>query len=156
MKKSRSYTEEQFKEAVANSVSIRQALLALNLNPKGGGGYRSFAAAVSEFGTDTSHFLGERSNLGRTFRSRRSLEDILNNVFPIQSHQLRLRLFKEGIFEKKCYTCNHDTWNELPIPLELDHIDGNHENNNLSNLRIICPNCHAQTKNHAGKNKKGW
>ena len=39
-----------------------------------------------------------------------------------------------------------------PIPLELDHIDGNHYNNELINVRIVCPNCHAQTETNSGKN----
>jgi hypothetical protein len=41
----------------------------------------------------------------------------------------------------------------LPIPIELDHIDGDNQNNNLENLRILCPNCHAQTSTYCGKNK---
>ena len=40
-----------------------------------------------------------------------------------------------------------------PIPLELHHIDGNNQNNNLTNLTLLCPNCHAMTDNYRGKNK---
>lgn len=43
-------------------------------------------------------------------------------------------------------------WMGKPIPLELHHKDGNHYNNDLSNLEILCPNCHAQTDNYRGKN----
>jgi 5-methylcytosine-specific restriction endonuclease McrA len=38
-----------------------------------------------------------------------------------------------------------------PIPLELHHIDGNHNNNDLSNIQLLCPNCHAQTDNFSNK-----
>lgn len=41
---------------------------------------------------------------------------------------------------------------QLPIPIELDHIDGNPENNKSDNLRLICPNCHAQTPTYKGRN----
>ena len=37
-------------------------------------------------------------------------------------------------------------WNGRPLTLELDHIDGDRLNNELTNLRLLCPNCHAQTE----------
>lgn len=53
----------------------------------------------------------------------------------------------------KCFVCGIDKWNGLPIKLELDHVDGNSENNVESNLRCICPNCHSQTPTYKAKNK---
>ena len=32
------------------------------------------------------------------------------------------------------------------IPIELEHVDGNSDNNSLNNLLILCPNCHSLTK----------
>lgn len=45
------------------------------------------------------------------------------------------------------------TWMGKKISLELDHIDGNNKNNLISNLRYLCPNCHALTPTYRGKNK---
>ena len=53
----------------------------------------------------------------------------------------------------KCEICTLDTWQGRPIPLELDHIDGDSGNNNLTNVRLICPNCHAQTPTYKNKNR---
>ena len=39
------------------------------------------------------------------------------------------------------------------LPLEIDHIDGNSENNSEENLRLICPNCHSLTANYRGANR---
>ena len=39
-----------------------------------------------------------------------------------------------------------------PIPLQVHHIDGNHINNELNNLQLLCPNCHAQTDNWCRNN----
>lgn len=52
----------------------------------------------------------------------------------------------------KCEVCTLEVWQGKQIPIELDHIDGNPENNDLENLRLICPNCHAQTSTYRGKN----
>ena len=55
------------------------------------------------------------------------------------------------MLEPKCAVCGLLFWQQENIPLELDHIDGDHNNNNLKNLQLICPNCHAQTDNYRVK-----
>jgi|TARA_R110000868_G_C10779941_1_gene755426 predicted nucleic acid-binding Zn ribbon protein len=52
----------------------------------------------------------------------------------------------------KCSCCSIIEWNNKAIVLEIDHIDGNSENNRPENLRFICPNCHSQTDTYKGKN----
>ena len=70
----------------------------------------------------------------------------------VKSPVLKEKLLREGIKERKCEICGGVEWLGQPIPLELDHIDGNHYNNDFTNLRIICPNCHSLTPTNAGKN----
>lgn len=82
------------------------------------------------------------------------LEDILAGKHPTYtSCKLRRRLIAEGLKEEKCEMCGITEWNGKPAPLELDHIDGNNSNHILSNLRIICPNCHHQTPTHSNNKK---
>ncbi len=45
-------------------------------------------------------------------------------------------------------------WLNKPIPLELHHKDGDNTNNELDNLELLCPNCHALTDNYRGRNKQ--
>lgn len=53
---------------------------------------------------------------------------------------------------ENCAVCNQGaTWNGKPLVLQLDHIDGNSDNNFPSNLRLICPNCHTQTDTFGAK-----
>jgi hypothetical protein len=54
--------------------------------------------------------------------------------------------------EAKCSCCNLKEWNGKPIPLELDHINGDGTDNTLKNTRLLCPNCHAQTDTYKSKN----
>ena len=84
------------------------------------------------------------------------IEELLTNERKISysSHGLKKRLIAEGLKQHKCECCGITEWNGQPAPIELDHINGNHHDNRLENLRILCPNCHAQTDTYRGKNKK--
>lgn len=67
--------------------------------------------------------------------------------------RVKEKLIKEGLKEDVCEECGCPAeWNGRPLSLELHHIDGNSNNNELSNLKILCPNCHQQTDNFRGKN----
>jgi 5-methylcytosine-specific restriction endonuclease McrA len=85
---------------------------------------------------------------------RVSIERYLSNESFITSHRLKNRLIEEGIKNHSCELCGLEEWMGQKVPIELHHIDGNRFNNNLSNLQILCPNCHAQTDNNSGKSNK--
>ena len=53
----------------------------------------------------------------------------------------------------KCSVCGIKDWNQKPITFEVEHINGNSEDNSPDNLCLICPNCHSQTDTYKGKNK---
>ena len=56
--------------------------------------------------------------------------------------------------DNSCSICGQsDSWNEKPLVLVLDHIDGNPENNSLSNFRLVCPNCDSQLPTFKSRNK---
>ena len=85
-----------------------------------------------------------------------TLEECLVNPHHFgakQHNKLRKKLIKHGVKDASCETCGVRQWMGKPAPIELDHIDGDKWNNELSNLRILCPNCHAQTDTYRGKNK---
>lgn len=151
--KLRKYTEEQLRVAIKESFSIRQALQKLGVEAYGGN-YAVFRKAVEYFEIDTSHFTGSLWNKGKSLGHKRPVEDYLENKQTIQSFKLKNRLLSEAVFDHKCSLCHRTMWYDKPIPLELDHIDGNNKNNRLNNLRLLCPNCHALTPTYRGKNKK--
>ena len=81
------------------------------------------------------------------------LEFIFNNEYQIGSNWLKKRLFEEGFKVEICEDCGiGNNWNGKKLNLHLDHIDGDKLNNNLDNLKILCPNCHSQTDTYAGRN----
>lgn len=81
------------------------------------------------------------------------LSEILINGTPCNTTKLKKRLFNEGVKEYKCEKCGITEWMGEEIVLEIHHINGNHNDNRLENLQILCPNCHSQTPNFNGKSK---
>lgn len=146
------YSVNDLKNAVKDSRSIAQVLIKLGIVPAGGN-YQTIKRRIAKYCIDTSHFGGQGWNKGKILGPKRSLDFYLKNNSIVQSFKLKKRLLNEKIFEHKCYNCSKKTWLNQKIPLELHHIDGNHSNNELSNLVLLCPNCHALTDNYRGKNK---
>ena len=67
---------------------------------------------------------------------------------------IRRRLLKDHLLKYECAIChNQGIWQNQDLCLQVDHIDGNASNNELSNLRFLCPNCHSQTDTFGNKNK---
>lgn len=152
----RSWTDDELILAVARSKSIRSVLIKLRLVPAGGN-YQQVKLAIAKLSIDTSHFTGARWNAGRTYHTkvRPKLESLLVLGSTVQSYKLKKRLYDEGLKRPECELCG---WAKMStdgrIPLELDHINGDHSDNRLHNLRVLCPNCHSLQPTHRGRNKK--
>jgi Zn finger protein HypA/HybF involved in hydrogenase expression len=147
------YSEQDLREAVKKSTSIRQVLEKLDIVPAGGN-YQTTNRRIEKLNIDTSHFTGQAWNKGKVIGPKKSIEEYLVENSVVQSFKLKGRLIAEGIKQHECEICGITEWNGKPAPIELDHINGNHHDNRLENLRILCPNCHAQTDTYRGKNKK--
>lgn len=65
------------------------------------------------------------------------------------SPKIRKKLIEDGLKEHRCEMCGLSEWLGNPIPLELHHEDGNRFNNDIDNLKILCPTCHSLTPNHS-------
>ena len=76
----------------------------------------------------------------------------IENNLPVHSHRLKEKLIKDGLKPNHCEICGASIWQGYQLPLELHHKDGNHQNNSLDNLQILCPNCHSIQEGNAGAN----
>ena len=91
----------------------------------------------------------------KTILEKQSIEDILVEDSNYQSSKLKKRLIEAGLKEHKCEKCgNTGEWQGKPLTLQVHHINGNHRDNRIENLQILCPNCHTQTENYGTKNIK--
>lgn len=150
-------TDEEFAQAVAESLSVAQVLGRIGLVPAGGN-YKTVQARIRRLGLDTEHFTGKGWNQGsryRRFGKVVSLTELLveNSTYAF-THGLRQRLLKEGLKTHRCEQCGLTEWLGRPIALELHHVNGRRDDHRLINLQLLCPNCHAQTSSYRGKNQR--
>ena len=113
------------------------------------GNYETLKRIVKEKNIDITHFKRCGGN-----RTKIPIEELLKENTYYSSDRLKNRLLKEGYKSYKCECCKNTEWNKQPIPLELHHINGNHNDNRLENIQLLCPNCHALTDNYGGKNQE--
>lgn len=83
-----------------------------------------------------------------------SAEELLSGTRPASRGQLKRRLIAEGLKSPRCERCGITEWRGRALSIALHHINGDGLDNRLENLALLCPNCHAQTPNFSGKNRR--
>ncbi|MGW4510569.1 HNH endonuclease [Streptomyces sp. NPDC004393] len=153
------WTREVLKPVVAASTSINEVVRRLGLDSVGGH-QTNIARRIKAHGIDTSHFTSVvRTERMRYNQRRRTAEEILvedtSAYAPrVPSHRLRRAMREVGV-EERCALCGIESvWLGEPLPLEIDHIDGNWRDNRIENLRFLCPNCHSTTDSYRGRGKR--
>jgi hypothetical protein len=152
------WTREILAPVVARSKSVNEVLRQLGLDPVGGH-HTNISRRIKAYGLDTSHFSPViRTERQRYNQRRRTAEEILveeasAHTTRVPSSRLKRALRELGV-EERCASCGIETlWLGEPLPLEVDHIDGNWRNNRMENLRLLCPNCHSTTDSYRGRSK---
>ena len=147
----RNVPHEQFSNIIKTSKSRSEVFRKLNATMSGST-FDIINKRILNENIDISHF----KTFGENGRPKYDLESILviDSKYT-NTDFLKKRLVKERIFKYECSKCKlSDVWMDEPIILQLDHINGNKRDNRLCNLRLLCPNCHSQTKNFSGRNYK--
>lgn len=80
------------------------------------------------------------------------IEELLVRGRNTGRHHLKRRLLKAGLKEERCEECGLEEWRGKPLRITLHHVNGDGYDNRLENLQFLCPNCHSQTPNFAGRN----
>ena len=155
MRKSKVYepSDDEFITIVQNANSYSDCLRAVGLGTRGGSSTDTLKKRIKELNLSTEHFGKLHKQSGT---AKYTLDEILiENSSYANISSLKKRLLNEGRLEYKCAICgNIGEWNGKSLSLQLDHINGINNDHRIENLRFLCPNCHSQTSNYSGKNKR--
>lgn len=144
------YTAEMLRPIVESSLSYTEVLRRLGLK-QAGGSQSNVKRLVQKYGIGADHFLGQSRNRGDEHRGPRkaTAEEILVLRDPLaqpeKAFKLRRAMIETGI-PFLCAECGIEAvWNDRPLMLTVDHINGHRNDNRRENLRFLCLNCHSQT-----------
>jgi Zn finger protein HypA/HybF involved in hydrogenase expression len=143
----RTWTDEQLVESVKKNASVSDVIRDLGLEINTGGNYCSVKNAVKRLGLDISHWLGSGHLKGKThnWTKKKPLNELLVVGRYTSTSNLKRRLVREGVLKNVCSECGKlPFWNDKPLVLVLDHINGINDDNSLDNLRLLCPDCNSQ------------
>ncbi|MEW1657190.1 HNH endonuclease signature motif containing protein [Streptomyces sp. NPDC093707] len=149
------WTREALQSAVSSSTNMCEVLRRLGLEVVGGH-HTHISRRIKAYGIDTSHFAPP-TRRGKPWRPRTPegllVEQPAAQARRIPSDRLKWAMTASGAPER-CAGCGTAAvWRGRPLPLEVDHIDGNWRDNRIENLRFLCPNCHSTTDNYRGRGK---
>ncbi|MGW1973921.1 HNH endonuclease, partial [Streptomyces tubercidicus] len=149
---------DELRAAVSASTSLAGIIRSLDL-PDNGTSRRRIKQAIAEQGLPTAHFTGQAHARGIPSQRRKPAEEILRLLAsdsPRTSRRLLHRALQEMGMAYVCGACGTGpVWQDLPIALEIDHINGDRLDNRIGNLRYLCRSCHSQTATFARRGRPG-
>jgi hypothetical protein len=145
------FTEEQLREAIAQSISYSDALRRLGMRTAGGN-HRTLQKYVRLWSISVEHFDPDAARVRALGRGPVPLEDVLVEHSTFTRGHLKQRLFAAGLKDRRCELCGQgEIWRGRTMSLILDHVNGVADDNRIENLQIVCPNCAATLDTHCGK-----
>lgn len=154
------YTRERLEEAVQASRTMSEVCRYLG-RPVTGGTSTHLRRVIARHKINTSHFLTRSESSRLLYQPNFTLRtsDTVFVVLPPGSGRekvyiLRREMLAAGVAHQ-CAVCRTGAvWNDVPLVLHIDHINGNYLDNRLINLRFLCPNCHSQQPTSKDKRRR--
>lgn len=152
--KLKNYNRDELQKIVNESTSYSEVVLKIGYKRTGGGYNAEVKKFLLDNNFDVSSLVGRHlKKIDNTGISKKWLSEILCENGSGNSNYIKKKLLEWGVKEYKCENpkCGITEWHGEDIVLQLHHINGNHYDNRLENLVLLCPNCHSQTTNFCGK-----
>ena len=150
--------KDEYLEVVRAAHSAAHALRLLGLRPAGGN-YIALRDRIEKYKLDTSHWLGKGHWKGRhnPHVPKIALERILikPSKYRGSTTLLRHRLVASGLLKEECTMCHIATWQERPLTLHLDHVNGDRFDNRIENLGFFVRTATAKQTPTVGETRAG-
>lgn len=135
------YEIEELKQAIEESNCYSEVIRKFNRKVSG----KSMIVLkrwIAHHGLDDAGLKQWKCNTAKS----KKVDEYLINGIVISSSNLKKKLYAAGIKKEICEECGQlPEWNGKKLILQLDHVNGDHYDNRIENLKILCPNCHTQT-----------
>ena len=140
------YTQKEIEQIVAISTSYKDFARKIGYsNSPSGDTIKNIQRWLEPY--DTTHFSAKTTSVERT------VENIFIEKSTASQHTLRKWYLKGGYSAYKCSICGQSPeWQNKPLALILDHINGINNDDRLVNLRWVCPNCNQQLETTGSRN----
>ncbi len=151
----RTWTDEQFKEAVKTSKTLKEVCEKIGLANYGANS-KTIKKYINKLELNIDHFLTRKeiNTIARQNITKLTLKELLS-INAIDRKHIKNAIIKNNLIPYECKECHLSEWLSKPLSLHLDHINGDNKDNRLENLRFLCPNCHSQTETYCGRQLRG-
>lgn len=144
-------SKEELEEALNNSYNLTSVLEYIGYKSPRGKIYEVLKKKFESFGIDYSKLKDSKNPKANV---RYTDKEIFCKNSKVSQDTLRKR-FLQGKYQKlECQICGISSWQNKPLTLRLDHINGKRTDNRIENLRWVCPNCDSQLDTYCGRNTR--
>lgn len=148
-------TDEEFVDLVKSSLNTSEVLFKLGYTTKGNSwGYSQVKQRMVDLNLSGKDFRGKTVAAAINDSKKINKDKLFCKGSKHARNILRKTIIQENLIPYKCAICGITEWQGKTLSLELDHINGENNDNRLENLRFLCPNCHSQTTTYGSRNQK--